>query len=288
MTAEDYVRTYLQLWCWVNDTFTVVQVRNYLQSGLGTQASRAAGAYAKLLGALPKVAGVPAGRALPAVFEVKGDKYVSTSLWRAYNGKGAPDEVQNAIYLASVCGLVNESTLNNYVDSNLGIDCGGFVANYWGIGRPDVTTPNPNGATGFKPRTIWGMYPKQQRKAASEIQADDAAVFFEDVKNDDPNITAQKGDDGKYDPKTGSQAFHIGVVSSATAIAGTNQVDLDIAESSGAPADSGGNGVNVRSLGKVTATVAKGLVYCMSGQSRIYFTGRQGPATPYAPNLYGG
>ena len=44
MTAEDYVRTYLQLWCWVNDTFTVVQVRNYLQSGLGTQASRAAGA----------------------------------------------------------------------------------------------------------------------------------------------------------------------------------------------------------------------------------------------------
>jgi hypothetical protein len=52
--------------------------------------------------------------------------------------------------------------------------------------------------------------------------------------------------------------------------------------------ESGGNGVNMRSLGKVTATVAKGLVYCMSGQSRIYFTGRQGPANPYAPNLYGG
>ena len=29
MTAEGYVRTYLQLWCWVNDTFTVVRVRNY-------------------------------------------------------------------------------------------------------------------------------------------------------------------------------------------------------------------------------------------------------------------
>ncbi|HZW80070.1 MAG TPA: hypothetical protein VFF50_06350 [Candidatus Deferrimicrobiaceae bacterium] len=41
MTADDYVRTYLQLWCWVNDTFTVVRVCNYLQSG--TQASRAAG-----------------------------------------------------------------------------------------------------------------------------------------------------------------------------------------------------------------------------------------------------
>jgi hypothetical protein len=59
MSAEDYVRTYLQLWCWVNDTFTVVRVRNYLQSGLGTQASRAATAYSQLLSALPKVAGVP-------------------------------------------------------------------------------------------------------------------------------------------------------------------------------------------------------------------------------------
>ena len=255
---------------------------------MGTQASRAATAYSQLLSALPKVAGVPGGRALPSVFEVKGDKYVSTSLWRAYNGKGAPDEVQNAIYLASVCGLVNESTLSTYADSYLGIDCGGFVANYWGIGRPDVTTPNPNGATGFKPRTIWGMYPKLQRKSAPEIQADDAAVFFEDVKGDDPNITAQKGSDGKYDPSSGSQAFHIGVVSGVTVLAATNQIDLDIAESSGAPADSGGNGVNVRSLGKVTATVAKGLVYCMSGKNRIYFTGRQGAVNPYAPNLYGG
>jgi hypothetical protein len=78
------------------------------------------------------------------------------------------------------------------------------------------------------------------------------------------------------------------VVSAVTAITGTNQVDLDIAESSGAKASSGGNGVNVRSLGKVTATVAKGLVYCPDGNNRIYFTGKQGAVTPYPPTvLYG-
>ena len=122
-----------------------------------------------------------------------------------------------------------------------------------------------------------------QRKSASEIQEDDAAVFFEDVKNDDPNIMVQKGSDGKYDSSTGSQAFHIGVVASVTAIAGTDLVDLDIAESSGAPASSGGNGVNVRSLGKVKATVLRGLVWVLDGKNRIYFTGKVGPITPYLP-----
>jgi hypothetical protein len=35
MAASDYVGTYLHIWCWINDTFTVARVRNYLQSGLG-------------------------------------------------------------------------------------------------------------------------------------------------------------------------------------------------------------------------------------------------------------
>jgi len=283
MPASDYVRTYLQLWCWVNDAFTAARVRNYLQSGLGAQASRAATAYAQLMSALPKLAGKP----LSNVFEVQGDKYVTTSLWRVYNGKGAPNEIQDALWLASLCGLVDEGTLIAYTDSNLGIDCGGFVANYWGIGRPSVTSPNPTGATGYKPRTIWGLSPGLRRKSPGEIQADDAAVFFKDVKSDDPNIAATQNPGGGYDSKTGSQAFHIGVVSSVSVVAGTSLVNLEIAESSGATASSGGNGVNVRSLGQVTATVAKGLVYCPDGTNRIYFTGRQGGSPPYMPNLYG-
>jgi hypothetical protein len=284
MSASEYVRTYLQLPVWKNESATTpVSVRNYLQSGMGGQSTRAANAYAKLLAALPKQLDTPS-KVLPATFQVRGDKYVTTSLWRVYNGKGTPTEIQGVLWLALLCGLVDDKTLTTYVDNNLGIDCGGFVANYWGIGAPSVSAPNPNGATGFKPRTIWGMFPKLQRKSASEIEEDDAAIFFKDVKNDDPNLAAQQKA-GSYDTSSGSQAFHIGVVSAVTAIPATNQVDLEIAESSGAPATSGGNGVNVRSLGRVTATVAKGLVYCPDGKNRVYFTGKQGPVAPYPPTV---
>jgi hypothetical protein len=285
MSASEYVRTYLQLQVWNTDvTLTKISVRNYLQSGMGGQSTRAANAYNQLLAALPKQLDTP-GRTLPATFQVRGDKYVTTSLWRVYNGKGTPTEIQGALWLALLCGLVDDKTLTTYADNNLGIDCGGFVANYWGIGAPSVSAPSPTGATGFKPRTIWGMYPKLQRKSASEIEEDDAAIFFKDVKNNDPNIVAQQITGGGYDSASGSQAFHIGVVSAVTAIPATNQVDLEIAESSGAKATSGGNGVNVRSLGRVTATVAKGLVYCPDGNNRIYFTGKQGPVTPYPPTV---
>jgi hypothetical protein len=179
--------------------------------------------------------------------------------------------------------LVDETSINQYCDDNLGIDCGGFVANYWGLGRPNGSNPNPTGADGFKPRTIWGMFPGLRRKSAADIQPDDAVIFFKDVKGDDPNIVARKGSDGKYDTTTGSQAFHIAVVSAITPGSG-DTINLEIAESSGAAAASGGNGVNVRNLGQVTAKVAKGFVYCMDGKNRIYFTGQQGSAQPYMPN----
>ena len=68
MPASDYVRTYLQLWCWVNDTFTVARVRNYLQSGKNAQSARAASAYSQLMSRLPKLL---AGKPLSTVFEVQ-------------------------------------------------------------------------------------------------------------------------------------------------------------------------------------------------------------------------
>jgi hypothetical protein len=279
--AAEYVSRYLRLQVWYDkQSTTTIQVKNYLQSGMGPQAANAAGAYAKLTSALPKLVGKPPGN----VFEVDGEKYVKASLWRVYNGKGAPSEIQDALYLALLCGLLDGKGVQTYADSNLGTDCGGFVANYWGMGCPSEADLNPTGATGFKPRTIWGMFPKLQRKTAGEIEADDAAVFFKDVKNDDPNIAAQPNlAGGGYDSSTGSQAFHIGVVQSATAIGGTDQVELTIAESSGARASSGGTGVNVRSLGQVKTTVSKGLVWCPDGQNRIYFVGNDGPVSSYLP-----
>jgi hypothetical protein len=234
-----------------------------------------------------KLAGLGAGRQLPKVFTIAGDQYITTSLWRVYHGKGAPNEIQDAIWLASLCGLVDEGSLSSYVDNNLGVDCGGFVANYWGIGRPSVNSTDPPGSTGFLPRTLWGTY-RNHRTSPSEIRADDAAVFFKDVKYDNPDLAASKNSDGSYNMASGSQAFHIGLVSSVSTAPGNGMLNLEIAESSGALASSRGNGVNVRSLGPVKATVANGLVYCLDGTNRVYFTGGPSKLQTYMPYQYEG
>lgn len=284
-TAADYVDRYLKLQVWkTKESTTYIAVRNYLQAGLGTQSTNAQTKLGELKRALTKLIGKP----LTSIFEVNGDKYVLASVERVFEGKGAPNEVQDVLYLALLCGMVTESTLSTFADNNMGLDCNGFVANYWGMGRPTVEKPRPDYADGIKPRLIWNLAPNLQRKAADKIEVDDAAVFFEDVKYDDPNIMAQKKD-GKYDPSTGSQAFHIGVVSAVTAIAGTELVDLNIAESSGGSnPTSGGDGARVRKLGKVKATVSKGLVWVPDGQNRIYFVGNKNPVTPYLPGFLAG
>jgi len=283
MTPEEYVGVYLNLWCWIGDVFTAARVRNYLKNdGTSAQSNRAKLAHAALLTAVRKLAGL-GGRALPPVFEVNGDKYVTTSLQRVYEGKGAPDEIQDVLWLASLAGLVDETTFQTYVDRNLGLDCGGFVANYWGLSHPTTFDPNPKGATGVLPRAIWNTYP--HRASASAIQVGDAAVFFQDVKGNNPDIGAKQKVDGTYDTSSGSQAFHIGVVASNRLLADGR---LDIADSSGsASATSGGNGVKVRLLTNVKPVVANGLVYCMDGANRIYFTAKPAGASASEPQWFG-
>lgn len=282
MTPSEYVYTYLYFYSWVYDRFVVTQVKNYLQSGKGNQSTRAQAAYLALRKGLNKQLGRP-GSELPATFEMEGYTVISTSLWRVFNGKGAPDEIQDVLWLAAVCGLVTPSTVRSYVDDNLGIDCGGFVANYWGMGHPVPGNYSPTGATGFKPRYIWGMNQSLRRRRPEDIRVGDAAIFFQDVKGDNPDVAAKQKADGSYDTTSGSQAYHIGLVSDVSCAAGTSQVTLEIAESSGATAESGGSGVNVRSAGTATARVAGGYVYFPAGNDRIYFAGPAKAPNPYLP-----
>lgn len=285
MTPSEYVENYLGFDVWLGDTFTRARVRNYLQSGLGSQSANAQDAHVKLKAAL--AARLKLRGALPAVFAVEGEQYLLKSLVRVSIGKAAPDEIQSALWLASLCGLVDFSTFNSYTDKYLGVDCGGFVANYWGMGRPTLTSQNPNGVDGFLPRTIWEMNRGLRRGQATQIQVGDAAVFFRDVKGNNPDVPAHKLPEGGYDTSSGSQAFHIGVVSRVSSQPGAGTVTLEIAESSGAPADSGGNGVNVRSLGTIPAIEANRLVYCPDGSNRIYFVGCDGTPSPYVANTFG-
>jgi hypothetical protein len=267
ITPRQYVETYLRLYVKFGDRVAPVSVRNYLSNGTGHQSQRALAAHAKLGAGLLKLL-KPKSGVLPQVFDVQGKKCVKKSLYRVYIGKGAPDEIQTALWLASLCNLVSASTKDSYADQNLGIDCNGFVANYLGLGRPSPTDLNPDGLNGTLPRNIWVKNKSMHRDHPSHIQVCDVAVFFRYVKGDNLD--------------SGCKAHHIGLVSRLHWSESDNTIDLEIADSRGGPSQFGGDGVNIRSLGHVKSYVSNKLVYCLSGDDRIYFTDVPTRA-PYMP-----
>jgi hypothetical protein len=268
ITPMQYVETYLRLYVKLGETVAPVSVRNYLKSGTGHQSQRALAARAKLIAGLLKLL-KPKGGILPHVFEVQGKTCVRESLYRVYIGKGAPDEIQTALWLASLCNLVSVSTKDSYTDQNLGLDCGGFVANYLGEGRPSPTELKPYGSTGILPRNIWVKNKSMHRDHPSRIQTGDVAVFFRNFKGDDLACR-------------GCEAFHIGLVSRCHWSESDNTIDLEIADSRGSPSQFGGDGVNIRSLDHAKSNVSNKLAYCVAGNNRIYFTDAPTRA-PYMP-----
>jgi hypothetical protein len=276
MNAADYVNVYLNLYVGLEGN-TSVRIRNYLQAGQGNQSANAQRASGQLTAALSK----KLGRSLPPEFEFETYRFSRASLERTFIGKGAPDELQDTLWLAAECEMFASGQAQLYADMNLGIDCGGFVANYWGIGHPGPGSYAPFGSTGIKPRTFWEMNRSLRRAHASQIEVNDAAIFFKDVKNDDVDIKAQMVG-GKYDSSTGSQAFHIGLVGAVSWRPGTDDINLTIVESSGGlNASSGGNGVRVRPPIEVPTKVPKGYVFCADGSNRIYFVGPPRSPQPY-------
>ncbi len=275
MSPDDYVSTYLNLTAFLSDGSSVrVQIKNYLQSGLGDQSTRAQQAQqalaAKLEGELKKQ---PAD-----ALEIGGYEYSWPSIRRVFMGKGAPDEIQDVLWLAHRYKLVTSSTIQTYCDKNLGVDCGGFVANLWAIGHP-VGARVENGWAGFKPRTFWGLDRSKRRMSASDIAIGDAIIFFSHMKGDDTDLAST-------DPAKGGEAYHIGAVAGVNVVG--DKLELTVAESSGAPATSGGNGVNVRTTSG-PFKIGKGLVYMDAGVNkqkqavRLYFVGRAGNAESYGP-----
>ena len=145
-------------------------------------------------------------------------------------------------------------------------------------------------ATGISPRSFWSdntTWPdviRRRRTAANAIQPGDAAIFFEGVKDNNPDIQARKDKDGNWIKGSGSKAFHIGLVNDVSASASAI-TKLEIAESSGAPSIYGGNGVNVRTVRVIGTGQSGSYVYAEVGQNeRIYFVSPipgAGPELPY-------
>ncbi len=289
MTPEQYTESYAGMWTWIVATnnepvYTAAPIRNYLQNNLesaGTkaQAQRAQAAYADLSRAIAK----RLGRAPGPTFTIGEDTYVLLSLQRVFWGKGAPSEVQDALWLATLLDVVTAADVTRYCYESLGVDCGGFVANYWGFGKPSTTDLKPTGYAGMLPRDFWSEAGNRRRSRPDQIRQGDAVIFFEGkVAGNDPSTRAPKKSDGSYDTTQGTKAFHIGLVARVGAT-GDKVMQLRIAESSGSPSMYAGNGVNARDVNIQSTTVAGGLVGCaLSAAERIYFVApRGGRITPY-------
>jgi hypothetical protein len=221
-------------------------------------------------------------------FNFQDYDYINQSITRTFIGKATPWEIQETIQLGSLTGVVNSKNVGVYCDKWIGVDCGGFVAAYWGIGVPHMVNPNPAGATGFSPRSFWNEDKTRRRTSVTAIDAGDAAIFFKDVKDNNPDIQKQRDSNKNLISGTGSEAFHIGLVNSIDTSGGTI-TRLEIAESSGASSMYGGNGVNVHEV-KVTAAGTSGAyVYAqLSNNDRIYFVAPPAGAGPEMPYRYAG
>jgi len=288
----DFARTYAQMFTWFWDGGDWVPRRapivNYLQHNDSQQDRNAAAAERALRALLPAATKIPHVNQLKT-FNYNYD-YINNSITRCFIGKASPWEIQETLQLASEVGAVMESNLLQYCRSSLGVDCGGFVANYWGEACPHMVDVAPAGWNGILPRGFWSntqLWPNvmsRRRQKVSDVKPGDAAVFFKDVKDNNPDIAKQRDSKNKLIEGTGSEAFHIGVVNMVGY--GVDEFTaLQVAESAGSPSIYGGTGVNVRSVNVLSTGKSGKWVYCQSGTNeRIYFVEPPpgwGPETAY-------
>ncbi len=282
-SPKDYALLYAKLqvafWTGADWQQKYLPIKNYLQNEKNPQSKRAKVAEQALWSGIASTKGL-AGAMSRATFKFHNYDFISLSIKRCFIGKASPWEIQETLMLASFLGLLESDTAQNYCDNNLGVDCGGFVAAYWGLDCPHMSDPRPANATGYLPRTFWGAR-SRRRKSVSEVKRGDAAIFFDGSFKNGPDTLATRLSDGSYDLTTGTKAFHIGLVDSASFIADKFQT-MDIADSSGSHSDlTGGNGVRHYAL-KLEGTGKSGeFVYVdKGGGERVYFVGPPGGAQP--------
>ena len=180
MTPSQYTECYAGMWTWIVDsdgepTYRAAPIRNYLQNNVDSsatrdQALRAIAAWGELQKAIVKrLGGQP-----KATFTIGEDTYFLLSLQRAFWGKGAPSEIQDALWLATSLGVVKAAGVTSYCLDCLGVDCGGFVANYWGFGKPSAQQLKPAGSEGMLPRQFWAEAGSRRRARPDQIRQGDA------------------------------------------------------------------------------------------------------------------
>jgi len=253
MTPSQYADCYLKRNTVLdNDQIVTIRIDKYLQNNGSTRNKNGLAAKDAIIGAM--VAETKTSWAAHT-FNIGGWLVGKVDVACVFMGKGSPSEVANAIWLASRYGLIlidpkrkNHSgvrtrTLTEFCDDCVGLDCNGFVNNYFSFSRDKSID------------TYDVRYPQARRQSAEEVKADDVLVFIEE---DD---TAAK--DLKAGRPGGTSYKHIAVID-AVAPAGKDQLLLTLVQSSG-----GEVGLHVSTDVKKFSNYGKG-VFFASGSRHAY------------------
>lgn len=146
------------------DRMGLVRIDRYLNAGItgNPKHPRAVLAHAEkdaLLGAIAHE--IKAPRA-PLSFTLDGRMFHRGDIQRVFSGKGSPAQIRTTLWLATRLSRATPDTIRDYCDKFVGLDCNGFVGNYWGgDGNTEID-----------------YYDKGRRKDAKQIAVGDALIFF--------------------------------------------------------------------------------------------------------------
>jgi hypothetical protein len=133
-------------------------------------------------------------RYAPDRVEIAGRTVILHDIQLVFAGKGSPDQIRTAVWLASHYSRTNRGTVAAYCNRFVGLDCNGFASNFWGI----------------DPETEIADYDVNRRTRLADVETGDVLIH--------------------YDNKTG-KAAHLAVIDTATVK--DNTLSLRVVQSAG-------------------------------------------------------
>jgi len=98
----------------------------------------------------------------PVSFTIDGQAIQRGHIQRVFSGKGSPSQIRTAMWLATRVKRTTPEGVDDYCDKFVGLDCNGFVGNFWGgDGNTEID-----------------FYDKGRRTDPAKITTGDALVFY--------------------------------------------------------------------------------------------------------------
>jgi hypothetical protein len=253
MTPSQYAARYLALPTELdNGQVATARIDKYLQNNGSLRNRNGLAAKDAIIGAM--VAETKTSWAAQS-FTIDGWAMNKVAVACVFMGKGSPSEISDALWLASRYGLiridpprknhsgVSTRTLTGFCDDCVGLDCNGFVNNFFSFSRDkSIDTYDVN-------------YPKARRQGLDDVKANDVFVLIEESDAAAKNLKAGQ--------PAGTSYKHIILIDSV-APAGKDKLQLTLVQSSG-----GDVGLHVSTEVKTFANHGKG-VFFTAGSRKAY------------------